>query len=65
MGFMNFLTVKEFAGRIKMSPAMVRRSIREGKIFASRFSSGKKAPYRISESEVERLYFQSMCEKEK
>lgn len=62
---LNFLTVQEFAERIKMHPTSVRRAIKEGKIFASRPSLGKKAPYRISESELERLHLQSMCEPKK
>lgn len=60
---MNFLTVEEFAKRIKMHPGSVRRSIREGKIFASRPSMGVRGPFRIAESELERLHLQSMCEK--
>ena len=59
---MNFLTVEEFAQRIKMHPTSVRRAIKQGKIYAMRPSMGKKAPYRISESELERLHLQSMCE---
>jgi hypothetical protein len=62
---MNFLTVEEFAKRIKMHPQSIRRSIKQGKIFASRPSMGKKSPYRILESELERLHLQSMCEKPK
>jgi len=62
---MNFLTIQEFAQRIKMHPGSVRRSIRQGKIFAMRPSMGKKGPYRIAESELERLYLQSMCEGKK
>lgn len=62
---MNFLTVEEFAKRIKMHPGSVRRSIKEGKIFATRPTLGKKAPYRIPESELERLYLQGMCEPKK
>lgn len=61
----NFLTVKEFAQRIKMHPTTVKRAIASGKIFASRFSSGKVAPWRIAESELERLQLQGMCEKQK
>jgi hypothetical protein len=48
-----------------MSQATVRRAIRQGKIFASRPSFGKKAPYRIAESELERLHLQGMCESKK
>jgi len=61
----NFLTVEEFAKRIKMHPGSVRRSIREGKIFATRPSMGKKGPFRIAESELERLQLQAMCENKK
>jgi hypothetical protein len=39
--------------------------IKEGKLYASRPSVGKRAPFRISESELERLHLQSMCEKKK
>lgn len=62
---MNFLTVEEFAGRIKMHPGTVRRAIKQGKIYASRPSLGTRAPYRISESELERLHLQGMCEHKK
>ena len=62
---LNFLTVEEFAKRIKMHPASVRRSIKQGKIFATRPSMGIKSPYRIAESELERLQLQGMCEKPK
>lgn len=59
---MIFLTVEEFADRIKMHPGSVRRSIKQGKIYASRPSMGKRGPFRIAESELERLHVQSMCE---
>jgi excisionase family DNA binding protein len=62
---MNFLTVEEFSERIKLHPATIRKAIKEGKIFASRPSMGKRAPFRIAESELERLHLQSMCEKDK
>lgn len=61
----NFLTVEEFAQRIKMSTASVRKSIKKGKIFASRPSMGKRSPYRIAESELERLMLQGICEGKK
>lgn len=60
---MNFLTLQEFSERIKMHPGTVRKAIRKGKIFASRPGMGKKSPYRIPESELERLHLQTMCEK--
>jgi excisionase family DNA binding protein len=59
---MNFLTVEEFAERIKMHPGSVRRAIKQGRIYASRPGVGKKSPYRILESELERLHLQGMCE---
>ena len=62
---LNFLTVEEFAKRLKMHPGSVRRAIREGKIFAIRPSMGKKGPYRIAESEIERLHLKSMCDPKK
>lgn len=62
---MNFLTVEEFAQRIKMHPGSVRKSIKQGKIYASRPGLGKKSPFRIAESELERLHLQSMYEMKK
>jgi excisionase family DNA binding protein len=62
---MNFLTVEEFAKKLKLHPASVRRAIKAGTIFAMRPSPGKKAPYRIAESELERLQLQGMCENKK
>lgn len=62
---MNFLTVEEFAKCMKMHPATIRRSIRNGKIFATRPSIGKKAPYRIAESELERLHLKGIYESKK
>jgi excisionase family DNA binding protein len=62
---MNFLTVEEFAERVNMHPASIRRSIKQGRIFAIRPGIGKKSPYRIAESELERLHLQGMCEEKK
>jgi hypothetical protein len=59
----NFLTLEEFAKCIKMHPQSVRRAIKQGKIYASRPSLGLRAPYRIAESELERLHLQGMCER--
>lgn len=58
---MEYFTVEEFAKKIKMSKYTVRKAIREKWIFAIRPSMGKKAPYRIPESELERLQIMSMC----
>ena len=57
---MNFLTVEEFAERMKIHPTSVRRAIKKGKIFASRIGVGIQAPFRIAESELERIHLQSM-----
>lgn len=62
---MNFMTVEEFGERIQMHPTTIRRAIKSGKIFATRPSPGKRGPYRIAESELERLHLQSMCERKK
>lgn len=62
---MNFLTVEEFSKRLKMHPGSVRRSIQQGRIFATRLTKGKKAHYRIPESEIERIYLQGLCEPKK
>lgn len=50
-----YLTVKEFANEIKMCPHSVRKSILEGKIFAVRFGVGKRCPFRIPRTELERI----------
>jgi excisionase family DNA binding protein len=49
------LTVAEFAAKIKVKPLTVLKLIKEGKILAFRLSEAKKSPYRIKESEIERL----------
>lgn len=62
---MEFLTVKEFADRVKMCTHTVLKSIRQGKIYAMRVGVGKKSPYRISETEIERLQLMHKYEKSK
>jgi excisionase family DNA binding protein len=62
---MEYFTVEEFAQKIKMSEYTVRKSIREKWIYAIRPSNGKKSPYRIPESELERLQILSMCKSNK
>ena len=57
-----FLTIEEFSERIKMSPASIRRLIRLRRIFAVKPGGGKTSAYRISETELERLHVQGMCE---
>lgn len=62
---MNFLTVEEVAQKLKMHPTSIRRAIKKGKIYASRPGVGKRTPYRIAESELERIHLQGMCENKK
>ena len=57
---MNYLTVEEFAKKIKMCTHTVRRAIKHGKIFAVRPGIGNRSPYRIPESELERLQIADM-----
>ncbi len=57
---MNYLTVEEFAEKIKMCTHTVRAAIRRGKIYAIRPGLGIKSPYRIPESELERLQVMTM-----
>lgn len=50
-----FLTITQLAKILNYSPDYVRLLIRQGKIQAFKLGNGPKAPYRILESEVERL----------
>lgn len=59
---LKFLTVEEVADRFMVNPATIRKAIRMGKIYAFRPGAGKKSPYRISETEVERLQLHGMYE---
>lgn len=52
---MEYLTVKEFAEKTKVCPHTVRNSIKLGKLYAFRPGPGKRSPYRIPETELERL----------
>lgn len=57
---MEYLTVEEFAKKLKMHPGTIRRCIKEGKIYATRLSDGIRSPYRINTTELERLHVKSM-----
>lgn len=57
-----FLTVEEFAERLNIGVQSIRRSIRAGRIHACRVSIGIKAPYRIPETEIERIQVMSYQE---
>lgn len=50
-----YLTIKEAAGRIQLSPAYVRNQIRSGSLPASNVGSSSRANYRISELDLERF----------
>jgi excisionase family DNA binding protein len=51
----NIFTLKEFAKRIKVGRLTVMKMIKQGKIIAFRVSDAPKSPYRIRESEIDRL----------
>jgi len=60
---MEFLTVDEFAKKVKMCPHTIRKAIKKGKINAFRPGIGVKGPYRIPESEIDRILVMSATEK--
>jgi len=51
----NVFTLMEFAKRIKVGRLTVMKMIKQGKIIAFRVSDAPKSPYRIRESEIDRL----------
>ncbi len=50
-----FCTVKEFSLKLKVHCNTVRRAIKNGHISAFKVGAGKKSPYRIPLSEVQRM----------
>lgn len=50
-----FYTIKEFADKIRVHHNTVRKALKSGKIQGFRISDGKRAAYRISCDEVQRL----------
>ncbi len=60
---MEFLTVDEFAKKVKMCPHTIRKAIKKGKINAFRPGIGIKGPYRIPESEIDRILIMSATER--
>lgn len=50
-----FLSIKEFAGKIGVHPNTVRRGVKSGRISAFKVGGGKKANYRIAKSEIDRI----------
>lgn len=58
----DFLSIKEFACKMRLHPNTVRRSIKKGKLNALRVGVGKTAIYRIPASEMNRLALVNMEE---
>lgn len=56
------LTVEEFAKLLKVTPQTIRKAINVGRIQAFRVGPGKKSPYRIYQSEIERITLMSLEE---
>lgn len=50
-----YYSVEEFAKILKVNPQSIRRAIRMGRIQALRVMPGKKAPYRIAATELDRM----------
>ncbi len=50
-----FYTVEEVAKKLRVCQHTIRRAIKAGRIHACRPGVGKKAPYRIYESELTRI----------
>ena len=59
---LEFLTVKEFSERLKISREEVYRWIDSGRIKAIRISNKNKSPYRIPATEIKRLHAQAYSE---
>lgn len=56
MGMENdFLSIKEFASKLRVHPNTIRRAIKNGRINALRLSSTKKSTYRIARTEIDRI----------
>lgn len=51
-----FMTVKEFSECLKVKNVQVYDWIKEGKVKALRVSSGPKSPWRIPETELNRMH---------
>jgi excisionase family DNA binding protein len=49
-----YLSIKEFASLLRVSPTTIRRSIKSGKLQAFKIGKGKSV-YRIPRSEVQRI----------
>ncbi len=54
-----FYTVEEFAKLLNVCTHTILKDIRNGRVNAIRASGGKKAPFRIPKTEIERLMVMS------
>ena len=52
---MKYLSTKEFACELRVHPSTVIRAIQFGRVHAIRIGTGKKAVYRIPETEFRRM----------
>jgi len=50
-----YLTIKEFAGILRVHPNTIRSSLKKGRLQSIRIGEGKKAGYRIPRSEISRI----------
>ncbi len=51
----DFYSIKEFAGKLRVSEHTIRRAIRKGRINAFRVGSSDKSTFRIAHSEIARM----------
>lgn len=58
----DFLTIKEFADKIKVHHHTVRRAIKSGRICAFKVGAGKRSTYRIAKTEINRIALLDMEE---
>jgi excisionase family DNA binding protein len=55
----SYLSVNDFAKMMKVSEVTIRRAIQKGRINAFRVGAGKRSPFRIPFTEVERIQMMS------
>ncbi len=51
----DYYSIKEFAGKLRVSEYTIRRAIRKGRIHAFRVGSTDKSTFRIAHSELARM----------
>lgn len=50
-----YLSIKEFANKLRVHPQTIRKNIKKGYIQAIKTGPGKRAAYRIANSELNRI----------